>query len=547
MKLCWLSPAAKQREYRFEPSSAEKHGLAFGPVSSGGTLMISPKDAAAEVLRRRFGRQSLAEFAQAIDVPGKPASEDADEWLFNPVESIAAAHHILLMDTLDRVLDGEIKNLMVFMPPGSAKSTYASVVFPAYAMGKKPGTRIILSSYASAIAWKQSRRTRQIVKSAKYQPLFGTALVAGNQSVEEWALDNGSEYMAGGLLSGMTGNRAGGVIVDDPVAGREDAESETIRRKTRDAYEDDLKTRLVPGGWSIIIQTRWHEDDLSGGILPEGWSGQSGFVKGRDGQNWFVLCLPAICDREDDPLGRKIGQPLWPEWFKGDHFDKFRSNARTWSALFQQKPRPLEGAELQLKWVQRYRNPPTGTNNIILVDPSSGRKKDAGDYSCMWVVGLASDQNAYVMDCIRDRLNLSGRTEALFELHRKWKPIEVRYEQYGLQADIEAIRNEQERQQYRFKITEVGGQVKKEDRIRRLIPWFEHAKLWLPDRITYDGRDLVKEFLEREYAAFPVSRTDDMLDALARLAEPELKLPFPQPPKRKAANTWIPKDPGMAY
>lgn len=490
--------------------------------------MITPEQAAAELLRRQFGAGSLPDFAQAIDVPGRPASEDDDEWLFNPIETVAAKHHILLMDTLDRVLDGEITNLMVFMPPGSAKSTYASVVFPAYAMGKKPGTRVILGSYASAIAWKQSRRTRQIVKSAKYRPLFDTGLMAGNQSVEEWSLDNGSEYMAGGILAGMTGNRASIVIIDDPVAGREDAESDTIRRKTREAYEDDLKTRLIPGGVTIIIQTRWHENDLSGGILPEGWNGESGFVEGRDGQKWYVLCVPAVCDREDDPLGRKIGEPLWPEWFKDDHFAKFRGNARTWSALFQQKPRPSEGAEFRVEWVQRYVKAPPKLNRMILVDPSSGRKKESGDYTCMWVVGLAADQNAYILDCVRGRLNLTERVDVLMDLHRRHKPLEVRYEHYGMQADIDAIRSEQERQQYRFKITEVGGQVKKEDRIRRLIPWFQNGRIWLPQVLMYGTQDLIKEFLEREYAAFPVAIHDDMFDSLARLVEPDLKLQFPQ-------------------
>lgn len=495
--------------------------------------MISPEQAAAEVLRRQFAANSLAEFAQAIDVPGKPATESPDEWLFNPVESVAAAHHVLLMDRLDQVLTGEIKNLMVFMPPGSAKSTYVSVVFPAYAMGKKPGTRIILGSYASAIAWKQSRRTRQIVKSAKYQPIFGTALQHGNQSVEEWSLDNGSEYMAGGILAGMTGNRASMIIVDDPVSGREDAESETIRKKTRDAYQDDLMTRLIPGGSQIIVQTRWHEDDLSGGILPEGWDGQSGNIQGRDGQTWHVLCLPAICDREDDPLGRAIGAPLWPEWFKDDHFEKFRGNPRTWSALFQQKPRPSEGAEFKKAWQQNYLTAPKGTNKLILVDPSSGKHKDRGDFSTLWVIGLAFDRNAYILDCIRDRLNLTERVAALMDLHRKHRPLAVRYEQYGLQADIEAVLQEQERQQYRFKITEVGGGTKKEDRIRRLVPWFEGGRIYAPHTLPYTDTtgkqiDLMKVFWEQEYAAFPVGRHDDMLDALARLDEPGMKLPWPQ-------------------
>ena len=119
------------------------------------------------------------------------------------------------------------------------------------------------------------------------------------------------------------------------------------------------------------------------------------------------------------------------------------------------------------------------------------------------------------------------------DLHRKHKPLQVRYEEYGLQADIAAIEAEQERQQYRFKITPVGGATKKEDRIRRLIPWFENGQIYMPHVLPYVDvtgahHDLIKLFLDTEYAAFPVARHDDMFDALARLEEPKLKLPFPK-------------------
>ncbi len=494
---------------------------------------MTPGLAAEELLRRRRARTSAAEFAQAIDIPGKPQTEDPDEWVFTPVETTVAAHHMLMLNAVDKMIAGEFSNLMIFAPPGSAKSSMLSVVAPAYIMGKKPGDRIIGASYASDIAIKQSRKCRQIVASERYRPIFHAALAHGNTSVESWALDNGSEYMATGLLAGVTGNRANWVIVDDPVAGREEAESPTMRKKTREAYQDDLMTRLVPGGKQIIIQTRWHEDDLSGGILPEGWKGESGLMRCRDGQVWMVICLPAICDREDDPLGRKIGDPLWPEWFNEAHFEKFRGNPRTWSALFQQKPRPSEGAEFKLSWLQRYAKAPKRANKIILVDPSSGKRKDKGDYTSMWVFALAADNNAYLIDGVRDRLNLSERCAALFKLHRRHKPLQTRYEQYGLQADIEAIRMLQEVEQYRFKITEVGGATNKEDRIRRLIPWFEHGRIWLPGMLPYtdtEGKehDLMKEFIDLEYGAFPVGRNDDMLDAMARLAEPTLNLPFPE-------------------
>jgi hypothetical protein len=121
---------------------------------------------------------------------------------------------------------------------------------------------------------------------------------------------NGSEYLACGMLSGLTGNRAHGIVLDDPVRGREQADSEVVRDKVFDAYEDDLKTRLVPGGWIVLIQTRWHEDDLAGRILPEAWQRESGAIACRDGNTWDVLCLQARCETDTDPLERAGRVPV---------------------------------------------------------------------------------------------------------------------------------------------------------------------------------------------------------------------------------------------
>jgi predicted phage terminase large subunit-like protein len=171
----------------------------------------------------------------------------------------------------------------------------------------------------------------------------------------------------------------------------------------------------------------------------------------------------------------------------------------------------------------------------LLVDPASGKKKDS-DYTAMWVVGLASDGNYYVLDMLRDRLTLTERTERLFLLHRKWHPKEVRYEKYGMMADIEHIKSRQEIENYRFDLKEVGGQTKKEDRIGRLIPAFEQGKFFFPKsyHVTDYQKvvvDLVRIFLEEEFASFPVGLHDDMLDSLSRISEPEMKLVWPKEEK----------------
>jgi predicted phage terminase large subunit-like protein len=144
----------------------------------------------------------------------------------------------------------------------------------------------------------------------------------------------------------------------------------------------------------------------------------------------------------------------------------------------------------------------------------------------MWVIGLGSDSNYYVLDMVRDRLNLTERADAVFRLHRKWKPMQVRYEQYGMMADIQHIKDRQNRENYRFDIVPVGGQTPKNDRIKRLVPLFEQGKVYFPVTLHYTDyekkpRDLVHDFIEEEFVAFPVSLHDDMLDSLARMTAAE--------------------------
>lgn len=307
------------------------------------TYSLSQQEAARELLIRRRARSDILQYVNAIEVPGRPAGEDPDAEFFEPIETTVADHHRLLLTKLDEVSNTRHGRMMVFMPPGSAKSTYASVVFPSKYLGEKPGRKVILASYGDDLARKMGRRTRAIVRQSRYQGIFNTGLASDSQAAQEFALTNGSEYMACGILGGVTGNRANGIIIDDPIKGREQANSETIRKKTFDAYEDDLKTRLIPGGWIVLIQTRWHEDDLAGRILPENWDGESGKIRCRDGNDWEIVCLQARCEVENDPLGRARGEYLWPEWFDRKHWAQFEQNVRTWAALYQQRPVPLDG------------------------------------------------------------------------------------------------------------------------------------------------------------------------------------------------------------
>ncbi len=188
----------------------------------------------------------------------------------------------------------------------------------------------------------------------------------------------------------------------------------------------------------------------------------------------------------------------------------------------------------QRSWLCYTKEPPSGRglNKYILVDPANTKRKNS-DWTTMGVIGLGPDNNYVLCDLIRDRLNLSERTEALFTLHKKWSPIVgVGYEEYGLQADIAHIEHVQESKNYRFRIKALGGSVSKTDRIRRLIPVFEQGRFFLPvvlHRTIYDKTtvNLVDVFVEEEYVAFPVSTHDDILDMIARILDEDMYVKWP--------------------
>ena len=229
--------------------------------------------------------------------------------------------------------------------------------------------------------------------------------------------------------------------------------------------------------------------------------------------------------------GTEYGDPVF--WTKESILEKRRDmGPHTFAAQILLNPKADSLKGFKREWLRYYSTAPTKTNNYILIDAASSKKKGS-DYTAMWVVGLGTDGNYYALDIVRDRLSLTERTERLFALHRKWKPLQVRYEKYGAMADIEHIKTEQEKQQYRFDITEVGGQTSKVDRIGRLIPVFEQGKFYLPKTLHVTNYekvtvDLVHTFIEQEYMPFPVGVHDDMADSLARLLEPDLKLVWPK-------------------
>jgi len=437
-----------------------------------------------------------------VEIPTVPLSEDDEEDRFDTLRiERMASHHQVLLDALQDVADGVTPNLMVFMPPGSAKSTYVDVVFVPWFMARKPKQSVILTSYGSDLARKQGRRARQLVKSRSFQALFDARLSSESSAADEWSLSTGSDYMAGGILSGVTGNRADLLVIDDPVKGREEADSDTIRKKTLEAYQDDLTTRLKPGGRQVIIQTRWSEADLSGSILPPTWDGESGLIECQDGRLWRVLRVPAIADRSDDPIGRKIGEYLWPEWFTAEHWAPFKRNQRTWSALYQQKPSPDEGTFFQRAWLTEWDKKPEhlriyGTSDYAVTD-------GGGDYTVHRIWGVDEKDALYRLDGWRGQTAADEWIERKIDLIAKYKPLAW----FGEAGVIE--------------------KAVKPMLLRRMRERQVHCRLeWLPS--IHDKATRARGFQARasmgmvfvepgadvaEFLAFPAGKHDDEVDA----------------------------------
>ena len=238
-----------------------------------------------------------------------------------------STHHRYLLRSLERVTRGDKKRLMVLMPPGSAKSTYCSVIFPIWWFIQHPRTSIIAASHTAALVEHFSRRIHGLIEEHRLK--LGFKLLNNHRAAGHWRTTTGGEYFAAGVRGGIAGRRADLAIIDDPVKSMADAESERQRQYVWDWFNADLTPRLKPDARIILVMTRWHELDLGGQLLAQ------------DEENWDVVRLPAIAEKTD-PLGRPPGAPLWPEWESLEALSKKRATvgSHVWSALFQQAPRP---------------------------------------------------------------------------------------------------------------------------------------------------------------------------------------------------------------
>jgi len=448
-------------------------------------VMTTTSSALREALRERARRERQRRRAVAVrDTP-------LTDWLTDVTPDFTWnwPHLLYIQQQLTRITNGDIRKLMIFIPPRHGKSELATIRYPVYRMERDPSTRVMLACYNQDLANLFSREARRI---AIARDLLG----GGINSQEEWEIAGGGSFRAassGG--GGVTGRGADLIIIDDPIRSRADANNAHLREKVWAWYRNDIRTRLEPGGAIILILTRWHTDDLAGRILAS-----------EDGPNWTVCSLPAEAE-EDDPLGREVGEALCPDRFDLAELRDLKSVLQIdYFALYQQRPVAEEGGLYQRAWF-RYDPPPRTPEGDLAFEMIAQVWDTAssvnGDYSVCLTVGV-KENRAYVVDVYRARMETPDLLRQVRNQAERWHPTVILVEDAssGI-AVIQMLRRET-----RLPLVAVpanrGGKL-------------THAKANLPylegGRVSFCPGPYLPEF-EAELLSFPAARHDDQVDAL---------------------------------
>jgi predicted phage terminase large subunit-like protein len=471
------------------------------------------KAAQRELLRRMRAQRSLHSYALSIDIPTVPfGAQDLDEDLTGPASGLMTKHHAKILEVCERTMNRPMGRAMIMAPPGSAKSTYVSVVAPSWEIGRKPGSRIILTSYGASLAERQSKRIIQVCESERYRELWLEAPTLETTAAGSWKMTNQSEVLASGLTSGITGNRASGAVIDDPVAGREDADSPAMQQKTMDAYQDDLLSRLLPGAWLISVMTRWNEADLFGRILPEDYKGESGMIECRDGLVWEILNIPAKCESVDDPLGRTVGDYLWPEFAPPSHWQQFelapgREAQRAWGALYQQRPTAQGSGTFGRDMIGLYDKGelPARLNYVGASDYAvSAGKNDFTEHGCF---GIDHDLNIWAVDWFYGQVPTDEGLDEWIKMVKRWKAKQWFNEGGVIDKAIRPAANKLMRDKKVFtNLTAIPSMADKLAKVQSFQARAGAGCVWFPRNAPWTERVII------QLLSLPAGRHDDAAD-----------------------------------
>lgn len=440
-------------------------------------LQLSRQEAASELLARRLARKSLISFTKYT----------------NP-SYIPAEHHNLIAEKLEAVERGEIKRLMICMPPRHGKSELASRRFPSWFLGRNPDKQIIAASYSSDLASDFGREVRNIVNSPEFCSLFNVKLAADSQAANRWHTDKKGMYVAAGVGTAITGRGAHILLIDDPFKDRQEADSDINRRRVWDWYTSTAYTRLMPNGAIIVINTRWHDDDLSGKLLAE---------QENCGDKWEVLSLKAI---DDD------GSALWSDWYPIESLRKIQSvlPARDWNSLYQQNPIPDDGDYFKSAWIAEYDELPK--NMAIFGASDYAVTSGGGDFTEHGIFGVDALNNIYVLDWWRGQTSSDVWIDEKCSLIIKHSPQTWFGESGVIRRSIEPYLSRRMNERNAICHIEWLASISdKEARAQGIRGLMSMGKVFFPKNATWKS-DIIAQLLR-----FPASKHDDAVDVLSMI------------------------------
>lgn len=457
-------------------------------------------------------------------------------WVVSDGAWMLAPHLRILSEKIVGVATGQIPRLIVTMPPRHGKSELISKYTPAWFLGSFPDKKVMLASYADTFAAQWGRKSRDLLE--EHGPrIFGVHLSQDSKGGAQWevARKRGGKKAEGvmvtaGVGGGLTGKGAHLLIIDDPVKNAEEAQSERTRQAHHDWWMSTARTRLQKGSGVILVMTRWHEDDLAGRLLADEIEG---------GDKWEILNLPAFAESPNDPMGREIGEPLWPEMFDLPTLQQTkRAMGEYWfSAMYQQRPAPADGMLFKrqnFRYYEKIASPDGTTGNLVRIHADSGSfvfdvgygtkfctmdvaasEKQSADYSVIatWIVDVHKNLLLWNID----RVQMDGPDVLPFvrRVFNEQRPAVMAIERlgYGLNIIQELVREG-------LPIVRLEPD---KDKVTRALPAcarYEEHRVFHPR-----GAQFVDAF-ETELLVFPNGKNDDQVDTVAYAA---LQLPNHMP------------------
>lgn len=409
-------------------------------------------------------------------------------------------HIQLLNEKLMEIAFGEINRLMVFLPPRHGKSWLVSQFFPAWYLGMFPDKRVILTAYEADFAATWGRRARDILNQHGSN-IFNVEVDNKSSAANRWDIKkNHGGMITAGVGGPITGKGADILVIDDPVKNAEEANSQTYRDKTWEWYQSTAYTRLEPQGAVILIMTRWHEDDLAGRLLKN--------MQNKHGEKWEIINLPAIAE-ENDLLNRKPGAPLWPGRYNLVELNRIKETTGSywWSSLYQQRPQPPGGGLLKRSWINYYQTnelPRLDELNIYQAWDLAISTKETADYTVCTTMGVSLENEIFVLDWYRERIDFPTQVKMVEKLAKKWDSLQIGIESNAYQKALP----QQLLENTMLPIKEVNRTKDKVTRIISGFVHFENGKVLLPE-----NHHELDNFIN-EYVYFPHGKHDDMLDSM---------------------------------